>query len=61
MSTAAALVLGAGALGAVVGLLTADGGLFSLGFRALTWSCGAAGASLLVFAAVHRTRVSPST
>lgn len=53
---AAAVVLAAGAFGAVVGLITADGDLFSLGFRALTWGCGAAGASLLAFAAVHAAR-----
>jgi len=53
---AAAVVLAAGAVGAVAGLLTADDGLFALGFRTLTWGCGAAGACLLALAAVHAAR-----
>jgi len=56
--TAAAVAPAAGALGAVVGLVTADGGLFGLGFRALTWGCGAAAACLLALAVLHSARSS---
>ena len=56
--TAAVVVLAAAVLGAVAGLITADGTLFGIGFRALTWGCGAAAASLLAVAVVHSTRSS---
>jgi len=56
--TAAAVVPAAGVLGALAGLATASGGLFDFGFRALTWGCAAAAASLLALAILHSTRSS---
>lgn len=55
---AVAVVVAAGAVGALAGLVTADGGLFELGFRALTWGCGAAAAGLLALAVLHSARSS---
>lgn len=56
-TAALALVLAAGAVGAIAGLATADRDLFALGYRAVTWGCGAAAAALLLVAVAHRTRV----